>query len=107
MKYKIYINADAEEDIFSIYKYVALNDCVENADHLFQKIEEKIYSLATLANHGHFPPELEQIGVHEYCGLHYKQYRIIYTVIEADIYVHCVLNKRRDLEDSLQERLLR
>ena len=107
MKYHVYITADAEEDIFGIYKYVALTDRVENADHLFQKIEEKIYSLTTLANQGHFPPELEQIGIHEYREIHYKPYRIIYSVIEADVCVHCVLDERRDLEDLLQERLLR
>ena len=107
MEYHVYVIADAEEDIFGIYKYVAINDCVQKADQLFKRMEEKIYSSATLVNHGHFPPELEQIGIREYREIHYMPYRIIFSVIEADIYVHCVLDGRRDLEDLLQERLLR
>jgi len=107
MNYNVYIIADAEEDIFSIYKYVATNDSIQKAEILLGNIEEKISNLSELANRGHIPPELEQIGIYEYREIHFKPYRIIYQIIESDIYVHCVLDGRRDLEDLLQERLLR
>ena len=32
MNYNVYIIADAEEDIFSIYKYVATNDSLQKAE---------------------------------------------------------------------------
>jgi len=107
MKYNVYIISDAEEDIFSIYKYVAINDSVQKADTLLENIEEKISNLSDMANRGHTPPELERIGIYEYREIHYKPYRIIYQIIESDVYVHCVLDGRRELEDLLQERLLR
>ena len=107
MKYSVYIIADAEEDIFSIYKYVAINDSIQRAESLLGNIEEKISNLSELANRGHTPPELEQISIYEYREIHFKPYRIIYQIIESDVYVHCVLDGRRDLEDLLQERLLR
>ena len=107
MNYNVYIIADAEEDIFSIYKYVATNDSLQKAETLFGNIEEKISNLSELANRGHIPPELERIGIYEYREIHFKPYRIIYQMSESDVYVHCVLDGRRDLEDLLQERLLR
>ncbi|MBU4445504.1 MAG: type II toxin-antitoxin system RelE/ParE family toxin [Candidatus Marinimicrobia bacterium] len=107
MKYNVYIISDAAEDIFSVYKYVAINDSVQKADTLLENIEEKISNLSGMANRGHTPPELERIGIYEYREVHYKPYRIIYQIIESDVYVHCVLDGRRELEDLLQERLLR
>ena len=107
MNYHVNIIADAEEDIFSIYKYVATNDSLQKVEILLGNIEKKISNLSELANRGHIPPELERIGIYEYREIHFKPYRIIYQIIESDIYVHCVLDGRRDLEDLLQERLLR
>lgn len=107
MNYKIYIIADAEEDIISIYKYVAINDSVQKAEILLKSIEERISNLSELANRGHIPPELERVGVYEYREIHFKPYRIIYQIIDSNIYVHCVLDSRRELEDLLQVRLLR
>jgi len=107
MKYRVHIIADAEEDIFGIYKYVANNDSIHKADLLLQNIEKKINGLAELANRGHIPSELERVGIYEYREIHFKPYRIIYQILESDVYVHCVLDSRRDLDDLLRERLLR
>ena len=107
MKYRVYIIVEAEDDIFSIYQYVAINDSIRKAEILLNNIEDRISSLSELANRGHIPPELESIGIHDYREIHFKPYRIIYQIIESDVFIHCVLDSRRDLEDLLQERLLR
>jgi len=105
MKCQVY--TDAEEDIFGIYRYVAINDSIQRAETLLKNLEDKTTDLGELANRGHVPPELNRIGISEYREIHFKSYRIIYQIIESDVYVHCVLDVRRDLEDLLQERLLR
>jgi len=107
MKYQVYIIADAEEDIYGIYRYVAINDSFQKAETLLKNLEDKITNLGEFANRGHVPPELDRIGISEYREIHFKPYRIIYQIIESDVYVHCVLDGCRDLEDLLQERLLR
>ncbi len=107
MNYNIHIITDAEEDIFSIYKYIAINDSIEKAEYVLENIEERIYKLTSLPNRGHFPPELERIGIQEYREIHFKPYRIIYTIKNTDVFIHSVLDGRRDLSDLLQERLLR
>ena len=107
MKYKVYLVEDAELDILEIYSYVAENDSVEAADRLLDNIEKTIMKLESLPERGHFPPELERIGVLEYREIFYRPYRIIYHIIKSEVYVHCVLDGRRDLQDILQRRVLR
>ncbi|RPI77228.1 MAG: type II toxin-antitoxin system RelE/ParE family toxin [Desulfobacteraceae bacterium] len=107
MKYKIYIIDDAEEDIYEIYHYVSLSDSIEKVESLIQKIYETCLKLGTLPNRGHAPPELERIGMLEYREIHFKPYRIIYQVMENVVYIHCVLDGRRDLQELLEMRLIR
>ncbi|MDW7681298.1 MAG: type II toxin-antitoxin system RelE/ParE family toxin [bacterium] len=107
MNYKVLIVAEAEEDIYEIYNYMATYDSVENAENLLTKIEETCNSLSNFPGRGHILPELERIGIFEYKEIHYKPYRIIYQIIEKSIYVHCVLDSRRNLQELLEKRLLR
>ncbi len=107
MKYKVYIISDAEDDLYELYNYVANYDSVNKADNLLNKLEETCDSLSKLANRGHYPPELERIGIFNYREIHYKPYRIIYQVLENNVYIHCILDGRRDLQELLEERLLR
>jgi toxin ParE1/3/4 len=39
--------------------------------------------------------------------IHFKPYRIIYQIVESDVYIHAVLDGRRDLQELLEIRLLR
>ena len=107
MNYKVFLISDAEEDLYDIYNYVAIHDSVENAENLLNKLEETCNSLSTFPNRGHILPELERIGVLYYREIHYKPYRIVYQIINTDVYIHCILDGRRDLQQLLYERLLR
>ena len=107
MKFSVLLVEDAEKDLWEIYLYVAQNDSVEKADRLLDNLERAILKLETLTERGHFPPELERIGVREYREIFFKPYRIIYQVIRSKVFVHCVLDGRRDLQDLLQRRVLR
>ena len=107
MNFKVYIIEDAEQDIVDIYDYIALADSIEKAEYVFQNIEEKCLSLSEFPNRGHIPPELERVGIFEYREIHFKPYRIIYKVIDLKVYVHCVLDGRREFQKLLENRLLR
>jgi toxin ParE1/3/4 len=107
MTYEVFLSKDAEEDIFEIYNYVASHDSPAKADTLFGKLKETCLSLERHPDRGHLPPELESINVREYSEIHFKPYRIIYQIRKHEVYIHCVLDGRRNLQDILQERLLR
>jgi toxin ParE1/3/4 len=107
MTFKVFLIADAEQDILELYKYIANSDTIEKAEYVFKNIEKKCSSLNAFPNRGHYPPELERIGIYEYREIHFKPYRIIYQVIDSNVYIHCVLDGRRELEEILERRLLR
>jgi toxin ParE1/3/4 len=106
-KYEVIVDRDAEDDLFEIYSHVALNDSVERADRLLVALRKTCYKLKTLPLRGNIPSELFEIGVMEYRELHYKPYRLIYSVEGAKVSIHCILDGRRDIQTILQERLLR
>jgi toxin ParE1/3/4 len=107
MKYAVYLVEDAEKDLLDIYRYVSLNDSPEKAEKLLDQLEQTILNLETLPERGHYPPELERIGVREYREVFYKPYRIVYQIMKSEVFIHCVLDGRRDLQDLLQNRVLR
>jgi len=107
MTYKVYMIADAEEDILELYHFVSVHDSPAKAEQLLNKIETSCSGLSRLPHRGHTPPELEHIGVYEYKEIPYKPYRIIYQIIDTDVFIHCIFNGRRDLQDVLEKRLLR
>lgn len=107
MKFTIHLIEDAEQDLFDIYRYAAQNDSIEKADRLLDNLERTILKLETMPERGHIPPELERIGVLEFWEVFFKSYRIIYHAVKSDLYIHCVLDGRRDLQELLQQRLLR
>ena len=105
--YKVFIIEDAEEDILEIYDYIALTESSEVAENIHNNLRDKCLSLSDMPSRGHIPPELERISIYEYREIHYKPYRIIYQVRETGVYIHCILDGRRELQELLEKRLLR
>ena len=81
MKHQVLVIAEAEEDIFGIYKYVLRAEGRGRADHVLVKLQERCQSLAQTPRRGHVPPELERVGVRGYREIHFKPYRIIYQIV--------------------------
>lgn len=107
VKFKVNILSSAEEDLFEIYQYVYFNDSEEKAEKLHSKLYEKCISLQEYPNRGNVPSELSLLGIDDFLDLNYKPYRIIYQIVEKVVFVHCVLDGRRDMQKLLQERLIR
>ena len=107
MKYKVNFVSDAEEDLFQIYKYVYLNDSEEQAEKLYSKLYEKCLLLQEFPDRGHIPPELNLLDIDGFLEILYKPYRIIYRMVRSEVFIHCIIDGRRDIQKLLQERLLR
>jgi toxin ParE1/3/4 len=106
-KDNVVFDQDAEDDLFDIYAFVALNDSVERADKLLEALRQTCQRLRKLPHRGNVVSELFAIGVPEFRELHYRPYRVIYSFEATTVCVHCILDGRRDIQDLLQERLLR
>lgn len=107
MSHKVLIIQDAEDDLFGIYRYILENDSEASANLVLDKLEALCHSLGELPERGHVPPELARISVGIFRELHFKPYRVIYEIEGSRVFIHCVLDGRRDLQDLLERRLLR
>lgn len=105
--YRVQIIEDAENDLLDIFNYVASHDSLEHATSLLGNLEALCLSLSEHPLRGHVPPELDHVGVMNYREVHFKPYRAIYEVQGQYVYIHCVLDGRRDIQTVLERRLIR
>lgn len=106
MKYEVRVDNIASEDLYAIYRYVAINDSPAKAGHLLDNIQKVMTSLETMPARGSFPPELRRWGISDFKEIFFKPYRIIYEMRGKTIFIHAVLDGRRSCEDLLQQRFL-
>ena len=55
---------------------------------------------------GSHPKEFSPLGIKEYRKLFFKPYRIIYRVLDNNIYVYVIAESRRDMQALLSRWLL-
>jgi toxin ParE1/3/4 len=106
-KYKVIIDPQAKTDLKEIFVYVSVNDSLESANKLLDRIEETCFKLERYPERGHIPPELRQTGIKNYLEIHYKAYRIIYEIDDKLVYIHSVIDGRRNIQEILNNRILR
>lgn len=106
-RYRVNVIQEAEDDLLDIWSYIASNDLAAKADHVLTQLEALCESLATIPFRGHVCPELESIGITSYREVHFKPYRVIYEITGKVVYIHAVLDGRRDLPSLLERRFTR
>ena len=107
MKYKVIIDPQAKLDLKEIFIYIVVNDSIQSANKLLDALEETCSKLERIPERGHIPPELRPTGIKKYLEIHYKPYRIIYEIEKNLIYIHCVIDGRRNIQEILSNRFLR
>jgi len=106
MGFAVLLTHDAARDLDEIYKYIALQDSPQNADHVLERIDKIFSSLSAFPERGVYPKELLALGIREYREIFFEPYRIIYRVMENIVYVLLIVDGRRDMQSLLQRRLL-
>jgi toxin ParE1/3/4 len=106
MPFKVFLTNDAARDLDELYYYFALKDSHQKADYVLEKIEKAFSGLAEFPERGTYPKELLALGIIEYREIFFKPYRIIYRVMDKNVYVLLIADGRRDMQTLLQRRLL-
>jgi toxin ParE1/3/4 len=106
MPVKVLLSNDAARDLDELYDYIALHDAPRKADYVLEQIEKAFSKLSEFPERGAYPKELLAIGIREYREIFFKPYRIIYRVIDKNVYVLLIVDGRRDMQSLLQRRLL-
>ena len=106
MPFAVLLTNDAARDLEALYDYIALHDAPQKADYVLEQIEKAFSRLSEFPERGAYPKELAAVGVREYREIFFKPYRIIYRIIDKDVYVLLIVDGRRDMQTLLQRRLL-
>ncbi|MDQ7838381.1 MAG: type II toxin-antitoxin system RelE/ParE family toxin [Thermodesulfobacteriota bacterium] len=106
MPFAVLLTNDAARDLDELYDYIALYDAPQKADYVLEQIEKAFSRLSESPERGAYPKELLALGIREYREVFFKLYRIIYRVMDKNVYVLLIVDGRRDMQTLLQRRLL-
>ena len=106
MPFAVLLTNDAARDLEELCDYIALHDAPQKADYVLEQVEKAFSTLSEFPERGAYPKELVSLGIREYREIFFKPYRIIYRVIDKNIYVLLIVDGRRDMQTLLQRRLL-
>lgn len=104
--YQVNMFEQAEQDIKDIYYYVAYKDSKANALKLIDDLESACLKLENFPERGMVPIELKEIGVIDYLQINCFSYWIICQIEQQQVFIHAVLDGRRDMPALLERRFL-
>ena len=106
MPFAVLLTYDAARDLDELYEYIAEHDSPRKADNVLNQVEKAFFTLSEFPERGVYPKELLKLGIREYREIFFKPYRIIYRVMDKNVYVLLIVDGRRDMQVLLQRRLL-
>jgi toxin ParE1/3/4 len=106
MPFAVLLTNDAARDLNELYDHIALHDAPQKADYVLGQIERAFSRLSRFPERGAHPKEPLAVGILEYREIFFKPYRIIYRVVDKNVYVLLIADGRRDMQTLLQRRLL-
>lgn len=105
-KYQVTWAAAAQHDLKQIIEYMA-TDHPGNASRILKGIKQKASGLYAMPDRGRIVPELRDQGIHTYRELIIAPWRIIYRISDTTVFVLCVIDSRRNVEDILLDRFVK
>lgn len=105
-KYEVLLTSSAERDLESIYDHIANSDSLVRANYVLDQLTETCKGLTRFPNRGICPHELVALGLHNYRQTFFRPYRVIYEVVDRFVYVHLIVDGRRNMQVLLAQRLL-
>jgi toxin ParE1/3/4 len=105
MPFHVLLTDYASRDLEELYDYIAEHDSPRKADALLDKIEGVFQKLADSPERGSYSKELVALGIRDYRQVFFKPYRIIYRVLDKNVYIFLITDGRRDMQALLERRL--
>jgi toxin ParE1/3/4 len=106
MPFAVLLTNAAARDLDELYDFITEHDAPRKANFALKQIEKAFTNLSELPERDTYPKELLAIGIREYREVFFKPYRIIYRVMDKNVYILLIVDKRRGMQLLLQRRLL-
>jgi len=107
MSFKVVILESAEYDLKELRSYIVKNFSLETWQNTYGKLKKAIRNLKAFPLAGSVPEEIEMLNTSQYRQVLSGMNRIIYEIRQDTIYIHIVVDARRDMRSLLTKRLLR
>jgi toxin ParE1/3/4 len=104
--YEVLLTQGAEQDLESLYDYIADHDSTANATAVLDQLMKVVASLALHPERGTYPKELRAVGIREYRQTWCKPWRLIYRINANHVIIYLIADGRRDMQALLTRRLL-
>jgi len=104
-RYKVQIPSSVVCDIQEIVDYIAEDNAII-ALEILDRLEKKINSLKEYPERGRVVPELLNQNIVEYHEIIEAPWRIIYKIIDSNIFILTVIDGRRNVQDILLRKLI-
>ena len=104
-RYEVRLTRGARDDLQAIYRYIAESDSPASADNVLDALMKEVEGLRTFPDRGAYPPELLALGMRQCRQVRFKPYRMIYEVVGGQVFIHMIVDGRRDLQFLLLRRL--
>ena len=105
-KYKVIWTDNAQYDLELVIEHIKL-DSVSIAKDIFFEIKNECEQLNMFPMRCRVVPELQEIGMVKYRELIFKRWRVVFKVMEKQVYVLLLVDSSMNLEDILFQRLLK
>jgi toxin ParE1/3/4 len=107
LSHQVHLAPQAILDIEEIHGYILVKEGLGPASKVLDGLQKSVLGLSRTPQRGHFPPELEGLGLTDIREIHFKPYRIVYQVRERLVHALVVADGRRDFQSLLSLRLVR
>ena len=107
MGFKVVILESAEQDLKELRAYIVKNFSADTWRTSFADIKGVIRNLQEFPLAGSTPEEIEKLNLTQYRQVLSGMNRVIYEVRQEVVYIHIVVDARRDMTSLLTRRLLR
>ena len=104
---RVVLLASAEQDLKELRSYILKNFSRLTWQKTYGQLKEAIGNLATFPYLGAIPGELEVIQLTQYRQILSGKNRVIYEVRQDTVFIHAIIDTRRDMMSFLMARLLR
>jgi plasmid stabilization system protein ParE len=104
-RYKVQIPSSVVYDIQEIVNYIA-EDNPSIALEILDRLESKINSLKEYPERGRVVPELLNQNIIEYHEIIDTPWRIIYKIVDSNVFIITVIDGRRNVQDILLRKLM-
>jgi toxin ParE1/3/4 len=104
---RVVILASAEHDLKELRSYIVKNFSQDTWQKTYGKLKESILNLASFPHLGFIPEELETLNLSQYRQILSGMNRIIYETRQDTVYIHIIVDARRDMKSFLMRRLVR